>query len=156
LLFVLGLLLLVPGVGALVRTITAFTAGHSITLSLVALGVGSVPSRPVELLIALTVLALAVELGRPATTFARRFPWAMALAFGLLHGLGFAGALREVGLPAGAVPLALFSFNAGIELGQLAFVATILVVGLAARRVRGGHLPGWTDLVPAYTIGSLA
>src|SRR5262245_6027291 len=155
LLFVLGLLLLVPGVGALLRTITAFTAGHSITLSLVALGVGSLPSRPVELLIALTVLALAVELGRPATTFARRFPWAMALAFGLLHGLGFAGALREVGLPAGAVPVALFSFNAGIELGQLAFVATILVVGLAARRVRG-HLPGWADLVPAYTIGSLA
>src|SRR5262249_61876020 len=103
-------------------------------LSLVALGVGSVPSRPVELLIALTVLALAVELGRPATTFARRFPWAMALAFGLLHGLGFAGALREVGLPAGAVPLAVFCFTRAIALGQLAFVATILVLGLPAPR----------------------
>src|SRR5262249_51938927 len=82
-------------------------------------GVGSVPSRPVELLIALTVLALAVELGRPAATFARRFPWAMALAFGLLHGLGFAGALREVGLPAGAGPLALFSLHARLEAGRL-------------------------------------
>jgi hydrogenase/urease accessory protein HupE len=128
LLFVFGLLLLVSASRLLLQTITAFTLGHSLTLSAAALHLTDVPSRPIEVLIALSVLTLAVELardgGRP--TMLRRFPWAMAVAFGLLHGFGFAGALAEAGLPAGDVPLALVSFNGGIELGQLAFVGVVL------------------------------
>jgi hydrogenase/urease accessory protein HupE len=127
-LFVLGLLLLVASRRQLVQTITAFTLGHSITLSLAALQLTSVPSRPIELLIALSVLLLAVELarGREADTPLRRVPWVMAVGFGLLHGFGFAGALAEAGLPAGDIPLALLAFNLGIEVGQLAFVAVAL------------------------------
>jgi hypothetical protein len=156
LLFVFGLLLLVPALRPLVQTITAFTAGHSVTLSLAVLDVARVPQNPVEVLIAATVLALALELARPpAPTLMRRYPWAMALAFGLLHGLGFAGALREVGLPHGAIPLALFSFNAGIEIGQLLFVLVILVARqlLASRLER---LPRWARRAPIYAMGSLA
>lgn len=128
LLFVLGLLLLVPTTGLLVQTVTAFTLGHSITLAAAVLGFARVPSRPVEVLIAASVLLLAVELARGADTrtMLRRAPWLVALAFGLLHGFGFAGALAETGLPAGDVPLALVSFNLGIELGQLAFVLVLL------------------------------
>ncbi len=136
LLFVFGLLLLVSASRLLVQTITAFTLGHSITLSAAVLGVATVPSRPIEVLIAVSVLTLAVELARDprAPTLLRRFPWAMALAFGLLHGFGFAGALAEAGLPAGRIPLALVSFNAGIETGQLAFVAAALLAGACLRR----------------------
>jgi hydrogenase/urease accessory protein HupE len=137
LLFVTGLLLLVASTRLLLQTITAFTLGHSVTLSAAALGWTSVPARAIEVWIAASVLVLAVELARPAgpTTLLRRFPWAMAALFGLLHGFGFAGALREAGLPADDVPLALVSFNAGIETGQLLFVAAILAAAaLAARR----------------------
>ena len=137
LLFVFGLLLLLATTtGLLVRTITAFTLGHSITLSAAALGLTSVPSRPIEALIAVSVLALAVELARDndRLTLMRRFPWLIALGFGLLHGFGFAGALAEAGLPPGDIPLALVSFNAGIELGQLAFVATVLAAAALAAR----------------------
>ncbi len=155
LLFVFGLLLLAPAPRAVVWTVTAFTVGHSITLSLVVLGAVTVPAGPAELLIALTVLALAVELARPPGTPSRvrRWPWGMALAFGLLHGLGFAGALRETGLPMGDIPLALFAFNLGIEVGQLAFVVAILAGAFGLRRVRW---PGWARAVPVYTMGSLA
>ena len=93
------------------------------------------------MLIALSVLLLAVELARATAhgTLLRRFPWAMALLFGLAHGVGFAGALAEAGLPAGHVPLALLSFNVGIELGQIAFVATVLLIGaLLARWMPAG------------------
>jgi hydrogenase/urease accessory protein HupE len=136
LLFVLGLLLLVSASRLLVKTITAFTLGHSVTLSAAALGLATVPSRPIEVLIAVSVLTLAVELARDTDepTLLRRFPWAMAIAFGLLHGFGFAGALAEAGLPSGQIPLALVSFNAGIEMGQLAFVGTVLAAGIALRR----------------------
>jgi hydrogenase/urease accessory protein HupE len=136
LLFVFGMLLLVPRGIALLKTVTAFTLGHSITLSAAALGIAAVPSRPIELLIALSVLALAVELTGAAdrATPLRRFPWLMAAGFGLLHGFGFAGALAETGLPAGDIPVALLSFNAGIEVGQLCFVAVVLLAGAAARR----------------------
>jgi hydrogenase/urease accessory protein HupE len=154
LLFVFGLFLLCTGLKSLVQTVTAFTAGHSITLSLAALGHVSLPSGPVELLIAVSVLALAVELARdaPQRSWMRRRPWAMALVFGLLHGLGFAGALREVGLPAGEIPMALFSFNLGIEIGQLAFVLTLLALApwmqrLPVRLPRRGSV---------YVMGSLA
>jgi len=138
LLFVFGLLLLVSSTRLLLQTITAFTLGHSITLSAAVLGLAAVPQRAVEVCIALSVLLLAVELARAggAPSLLRRFPWAMALLFGLLHGFGFAGALAEAGLPPGDVPLALLSFNAGIELGQLAFVAVVwTAAGAAARRL---------------------
>lgn len=155
--FVLGLVLLVGTGGTLVKTITAFTLGHSVTLTLVVLDLLHVPSRLAELAIAITVLALATEIGRPAPAPSpmRRWPWLVAAAFGLLHGLGFAGALREVGLPAGDVPLALVGFNVGIEIGQLAFVAAILAGASVLHRLLPG-LPAWVARVPAYGIGSLA
>jgi hydrogenase/urease accessory protein HupE len=136
LLFLVGLLLLVSSRRLLVQTITAFTVGHSVTLSAAALQVASVPSRPVEVLIAGSVLALAVELARDVErpTLLRRFPWLMAVGFGLLHGFGFAGALAEAGLPAGHVPLALAAFNGGIELGQLAFVGAVLIAATGLAR----------------------
>jgi hydrogenase/urease accessory protein HupE len=149
LLFVFGLVLLVGGGRRLPGTITAFTAGHSVTLALAALGVVRVPVAPVELAIAASLFVLALDLGRPrarASAFGRR-PWAMAGAFGLLHGLGFAAALAEAGLPQGDIPLALASFNVGIELGQLAFVLALLATG----RLLGplcARLPAWV-LVPA-------
>jgi hydrogenase/urease accessory protein HupE len=158
LLFVLGLLLVAGGVRRVLGTITAFTVGHSITLTLAALGISTVPSAPVELAIALTIYVLALELARGTQrgpTLLGRFPWAMAFAFGLLHGFGFAGALREAGLPAGDVPRALFSFNVGIELGQLAFVLCMVAVGRALQGLRP-RLPAWSVRVPAYAIGSVA
>lgn len=158
LLFVTGLLLLVHGRRQLLETITAFTVGHSLTLSLAALDLIRVPSGPTELLIALSVFLLAVELAREPDappSLLRRRPWAMALAFGLLHGLGFAGALHEIGLPPGDVPLALFAFNLGIEIGQLAFVAVLLAAAALLRRLHVAW-PAWVLRIPLYTMGSLA
>lgn len=158
LLFVFGLLLLTGGTRQLLATITAFTLGHSVTLALAALQVVSVPQGPVEVVIALTIYILAVELARnvgPRATLLRRRPWAMAFGFGLLHGLGFAGALREAGLPANDVPLALLSFNLGIEVGQVAFVAVVLFAMAALRSVLE-KLPLWVHRVPVYAMGSAA
>jgi hypothetical protein len=156
LLFVLGLVLLVHGWRRLVWTVTAFTAGHSVTLALAVLGVVTIPTRPVEVLIALTIVVVAAELTRSGReTWVQRFPWAMAFTFGLLHGLGFAGALTQVGLPGDEVSLALFAFNVGIELGQLLCVTVILSVRAGLRRVPV-HWPAAVARIPAYTIGSLA
>jgi hydrogenase/urease accessory protein HupE len=159
LLFVFGLLLLAAGPRALVATVTAFTLGHSVTLTLAALDVARVPAAPVEVLIAFSIFVLAVELARPApstdATAMRRRPWLMALCFGFLHGLGFAGTLRAAGLPAQAIPLALLGFNVGIELGQLAFVLTVLALTPAARPALR-RLPPWTRVLPIYAMGSLA
>jgi len=158
LLFVFGLLLLATSTRLLIETITAFTVGHSITLSLAALGFAEVPSGPVEVLIAFSIFVLAVELARgPRTspTLLRRFPWVMAFGFGLLHGLGFAGALREIGLPPDDIPLSLFSFNVGIEAGQLAFVFVVLIAGFALRRGLE-RLPAWSERIPIYGIGCLS
>ena len=121
LLFVLCLLLLVKSLRQLLATITAFTLAHSITLAAATLGFIHVPTAPVEATIALSIVFLASELvrgeaGRGAVT--RSYPWLVAFSFGLLHGLGFAGALAEVGLPQGEIPLALFAFNVGVELGS--------------------------------------
>ena len=158
LLFVLALLILVRGGRRLVWTITAFTVAHSLTLTLATLGLVSVPVAPVEATIALSIAFVAGEIvhgarGRPGVT--SRAPWIVAFAFGLLHGLGFASALGEVGLPHGAIPLALACFNVGVELGQLAFVAAAFAVALAVRRA-GVTPPRWAELVPAYAIGPLA
>jgi len=158
LLFVFGLVLLVFGYRQLFWTITAFTAGHSVTLALAVLGVVTVPSNPVEILIALTILILAVELTRAGgghETLIQRFPWAMAFTFGLLHGLGFAGDLTEIGLPANEVPLALAMFNIGIEVGQLLWVVVILALAAVLRLV-WAPLPTAVRKIPSYVIGSLA
>jgi len=131
LLFVLALVLLVGWGRSLAWTITAFTAGHSVTLALASLGLVHVPQAPIEAAIALSIYFLAVELTNAylgQQTLTQKAPWAVAAGFGLLHGLGFAGALAEVGLPTAEIPLALFSFNVGIELGQLAFVGAVLLV----------------------------
>lgn len=163
LLFVLGLVLLIDGRRRLVATVTAFTAGHSITLALAALGVVHVPQGPTEAAIALSIAILAVELTRARGTDSRprrspwaRSPWALAALFGLLHGLGFAGALGEIGLPEREIPAALLSFNLGIELGQLAFVAVVLAAGALVGRL---ERPSWRPalaLAPAYLVGTLA
>jgi hydrogenase/urease accessory protein HupE len=158
LLFVFGLLLLATSLRLLLETITAFTVGHSFTLTLASLGLANFPQGPVEVLIAASILVLAVELARgrgARPTLIRRYPWIMAFLFGLLHGLGFAGALREVGLPADDLPLALFSFNVGIELGQIAFVAAVLALGFLLRRALARR-PAWADLVPVYAMGCLS
>jgi hydrogenase/urease accessory protein HupE len=155
LLFVLGLLLLVRGRRRLLWTVTAFTAGHSVTLSLAVMGVVRIPPRPIEVLIALSILVLALELARPPEErrLGRR-PWRMAFTFGLLHGLGFAGALAQVGLPPRDIPFSLASFNLGIEIGQVAF----LVVALMALRLWSARPlvdERWARALPAYVIGSL-
>ena len=127
-----------------------------IQLSLAALGYTNLPSGPIEVLIAASVLALAVELARDTEkeTLMRRYPWPMALLFGLLHGMGFAGALREVGLPQGEIPMALFSFNVGIELGQLVFV---LALGIGAAILHRISLPiPLPRRAAVYIMGSLA
>lgn len=158
LLFVLALLLITRGAWRLVKTVTAFTVAHSITLALAALGFIHVPQRPVEAVIALSIVFVAAEILRARAGhegIAARAPWIVAFTFGLLHGFGFAGALAATGLPEGHIPLALLFFNAGVELGQLLFIAAVLsFIGLI-RRVQF-RLPSWTGLVPPYAIGSVA
>jgi hydrogenase/urease accessory protein HupE len=157
LLFVLALIIITTGVSRIVKTITAFTCAHSITLSLASLGYVHVPGPPVEAVIALSIVFLAREILRTIdgeATLTSRRPWLVAFTFGLLHGLGFAGALAEIGLPQRAIPLALATFNIGVELGQLAFVGVVLVaIRLLALK------PGWSSparkLAP-YAIGSVS
>lgn len=158
LLFVLALLLITHGGWKLVKTVTAFTVAHSITLALAALGFVHVPQAPVEAVIALSIVFVATEIlyaqrGREGIT--ARMPWLVAFTFGLLHGFGFAGALTEIGLPQGQIPLALLFFNVGVEIGQLVFVAAALSVIVLVRRIRF-DFPGWAARVPPYAIGSLA
>ena len=158
LLFVLALLLLVRNLRTLVKTITAFTAAHSITLAAAALGWAQAPQTPVEALIALSIAFAAAEAVRDRRGRAgllRRAPWIAALALGLLHGFGFGGALREIGLPQSDVPLALLTFNLGIEAGQLLFVAAVLVLTGAAGRLTSVRVPHWRAGL-AYAIGSVA
>lgn len=136
LLFVIALLLLVQGGWAVVKAATSFTLAHTITLVAVTLGYAGLPQRPVEALIALSIVFLAVELTRTDhQTWTRRWPWLVAFAFGLLHGFGFAGALREIGLPEGEVPTALLAFNLGVEAGQLLVIAAVLLLRAAVRRL---------------------
>jgi hypothetical protein len=156
LLFVFGLLLLVGWNVRLVWTITAFTVGHSITLSLVTLGFFDYPVALVEFLIAVSIFALALELARKeGAGLFRRYPWWLAGGFGLLHGMGFAGALAEVGLPQSELPLALLFFNIGIELGQLAFIAVVMGSWVLLKRLPLGPVKRW-EPVPVYALGSLS
>jgi hypothetical protein len=157
LLFVLGLILLVHSWSSLIKTITAFTAAHSVALALAVFGVIHVPPAPVEALIAGSIVLVALELARPRDappTVTRRFPWAVAFAFGLLHGLGFAGALREIGLPPDQIPVSLLGFNLGVEAGQLMFVAALVVPLTLLRRMTRGWMP--VRLITAYAIGAVA
>ncbi|WP_078084472.1 HupE/UreJ family protein [Microbulbifer mangrovi] len=168
LLFVLALVVLVSGGRQLIATITAFTLAHSITLALAVLGVVSVPQAPVEAVIALSIVFLATEIlhkleGRK--TLAIRMPWVVAFAFGLLHGLGFAGALSEIGVPEHAIPLSLGLFNVGVEAGQLAFIAGVCGLMFLLRRVKpvqlweirtGTSATTASALPVAYIVGGLS
>jgi hydrogenase/urease accessory protein HupE len=162
LLFVLALVLLVPGTRRLLLTITAFTAAHSLTLAGATLGWVHVPGPPVEASIALSIVFVASEIvhtrqGRYSVT--QQYPWVVAFTFGLLHGFGFAGALAEVGLPQSSIPIALLFFNVGVEIGQLVFVGAVLAVlavgWRVGQRLRLGQ-PAWLWRIAPYAIGALA
>ncbi|PKA45553.1 hypothetical protein CWR43_00525 [Rhizobium sullae] len=158
LLFVLALLLLIRDRWSLVKTITAFTIAHSITLAGASLGYFSLPQKPVEATIALSIAFVASELikMKPGERrLSESYPWVVAFAFGLLHGFGFAGALMEIGLPQSDVPLSLLTFNLGVEAGQLIFVAAALVVLRAAGAV-GAIQPAPARRFGAYSIGTAA
>ncbi len=165
LLFVFALLVLIQTPWRLVGAITAFTVAHSITLAAATLGFITLPSPPVEAVIALSIVLLAVEIlrrGRVKNQLAERFPWVVSFLFGLLHGLGFAGALSEIGLPPGDIPVALLAFNIGVEAGQLTFVFGVMVAYGAMRLIwpkvvnflRAPGAPG--TLVMGYGIGAVS
>ena len=173
LLFVLALLFLVRDWPRLIGTVTAFTLAHSLTLAAATLGWIQVSQAPVEAAIALSILFVAAEVlharqGQPG--LAARMPWVVAFVFGLLHGFGFAGALREVGLPEHAIPWALAFFNIGVEAGQLLFIAVFFGLvwvwsKLLPVRVAVGHqrttsaawgTVGKLSLPAAYVIGTLS
>jgi len=156
--FVLALLLIVSGVKRLLITVTSFTLAHSITLAAATLGVMWVPGPPVEAVIALSILFLASELvkvNRGMSSLTAQYPWVVAFVFGLLHGFGFAGALSDIGLPQQEVALALLTFNVGVELGQLLFIAAVVAVFFVIRKLRI-EWPQWAHQIPAYGIGSIA
>ena len=166
LMFVFGLLLLVGGGARLIWTITAFTVGHSITLAVVTIGVFTYPVALVEFVIALSIFLVALELAQKRnadtqsyfdrfTGLFEKYPWWLAGGFGLLHGMGFAGALAEIGLPQNNVPLALFAFNVGIEMGQIAFVLLMLVIWRFARQFITVE-PARLLPVPVYILGGLS
>jgi hypothetical protein len=173
-LFIVCLMLLVAGTRSLVFTITAFTCGHALTLSIATVGWIRAPAGWIELLIASSIVVLAAELaagrsgarGVARRSLLRRHPWTMAFGFGLLHGLGFASALAEIGLPGSEIALALFSFNLGIELGQIFLVGALVIAAavLTIARSQGPIEVMWTRLTASrlprravvYTVGTLA
>jgi hydrogenase/urease accessory protein HupE len=160
--FVLGLMLLVGINWQLLKAVTAFTVAHSITLGLAALGYVHLPSAVIESLVAMSILFLAVELVRARRgeqSLTVRLPWLIAFTFGLLHGLAFAGALAEVGLPPHEIPLALFLFNVGVETGQILFIMAAAAVVWTVRQLSAGAPRWWREwrgeLAP-YAIGTFA
>lgn len=158
LLFVLALLLIVGDWRKLFWTITAFTIAHSITLAMATLGVVNVPGPPVEAIIALSIVFVGAEIlrgrqGNPGLT--AQWPWIVSFTFGLLHGFGFAGALSEVGLPQSSIPLALLTFNLGVEAGQLLFVGIAIAIYAILHRIPI-RTPEWAFRLPAYAIGGVA
>jgi len=165
LLFVLALILITRGGWTLVKTVTAFTVSHSITLSLAALGYVHVPQRPVEAAIALSIVFVAAEILRQRqgrVGIAARAPWIVALTFGLMHGLGFAGGLSEAGLPAGHIPTALLFFSIGVEAGHFLFIGAVLSLMALGQRAAARLTPfsvrqsAVIQLLPPYAIGSVA
>ena len=157
LLFVLGLLLIVADRWMLVKTITAFTVAHSITLAIATLGYASAPAAPLNAVIALSILFLGPEIvrhWRGETSFTIRHPWVVAFAFGLLHGFGFASGLTAMGLPKAEIPFALLLFNVGVEIGQLAFVALVFLLMRAFGKLQI-RWPRWAQVLPGYVVGSV-
>jgi hydrogenase/urease accessory protein HupE len=158
LLFVVALVLLLSGFRTIAWAVTAFTVAHSVTLVGTTLGLMGLPQRPVEAIIALSIVFLAVEIvkkkeGEPRLS--ERIPWVVAFLFGLLHGFGFAGALKEIGLPESDVPTALLTFNLGVEAGQLLIVTATMIALYALRTAR----PDWARpavRVSGYAIGAIA
>jgi hydrogenase/urease accessory protein HupE len=162
LMFVLALLIMVNGARRLVITVSAFTLAHSLTLVGATLGLVRIPGPPVEAAIALSIMFVASEIMHSRSEnqgLTEKYPWVVAFIFGLLHGLGFAGALAQIGLPQSAIPLALLFFNVGVEFGQLFFIAcvfSIIALGrVITRRIRMEQ-PAWISNVPPYIIGSAA
>jgi hydrogenase/urease accessory protein HupE len=156
-LFVLGLLLIVKDRWMLLKTVTAFTVAHSITLAIATFGYAEAPVLPLNAAIALSILFLGPEIVRSwrgETSFTISHPWVVAFAFGLLHGFGFASALTSAGLPRSELPLALVSFNVGVELGQLGFIGLILALERSFR-ILEVRWPRWAQALPGYTVGSL-
>ena len=158
LLFVLGLLLLVSGTKPLIQTITAFTIAHSITLGAATFNLIQVPQAPVEAVIALSIVFLAREylmIQKGVKSLTAQYPWVVAFSFGLLHGFGFAGVLSEIGFPQRDVPLALLTFNIGVELGQLIFIGIVIFFWKAVQEMRL-PLPTWFGKLLPYSMGSIA
>jgi len=157
LLFVLGLLLIVEDRFMLIKTITSFTLAHSMTLAIATLGYASAPVVPLNAAIALSILFLGPEIVRSwrgETSFTIRHPWVVAFSFGLLHGFGFASGLTAMGLPRTEIPLALLLFNVGVELGQLMFVALVLLMERSFRTLEI-RWPRWAQMLPGYAVGTL-
>lgn len=159
LLFVFALLLIVKNMRRLLWTVTAFTLAHSLTMAVSTLGIVQIPQAPVEAIIALSILFLAMEIihekqGKVGLT--SLYPWIIAFIFGLLHGFGFAGALAEIGLPQQAVTLALVFFNIGVELGQLMFVATVVLMVLILQRLTSPALLDKLQTAVVYMIGGVS
>jgi hydrogenase/urease accessory protein HupE len=157
LLFVLALIILAQGKWKIIKTVTAFTIAHSITLSLASLGLVYIPGAPVEAVIALSIVFLALEIlqvQKGKATLTSQKPWLVAFSFGLLHGFGFAGALTDIGIPQQAIPWALAFFNVGVELGQLAFVVVVLAGMTLMQKMKISTPKG--NQILAYGIGSIA
>lgn len=158
LLFVFVLVLIVSDWRRLVATITSFTVAHTLTLAASTLGLLSIPGPPVEAVVALSVMFLASELVKMTQgkeTLTVRAPWRVAFIFGLLHGLGFAGALAELGLPKNDITVALFMFNVGVEIGQLLFVAVVLSLTWAIKQLNQ-EWPLRIRQPAAYGVGTIA
>ena len=158
LLFVLALLIITRGGWRLVKTVTAFTISHSLTLTAATLGWVHIPPPPVEAVIALSIVFVAAEIKRQqrgVEGITARAPWLVAFTFGLMHGLGFAGGLSEAGLPARHIPSALLFFSIGVETGHFLFIGVVLAFIALLRRIRI-PLPRWAGLVPPYAIGATA
>jgi len=159
LLFVLALIIITRGGWKLAKTVTAFTVSHSVTLTAATLGFVHVWQKPVEAIIALSIVFVAAEIlhgrqGRLAIT--ARAPWIVALTFGLLHGLGFAGGLSDAGLPQAHIPLALFFFSLGVEAGHFLFIGAVLAAIFLLVQHPKVTAPRWARLVPPYAIGGIA
>lgn len=162
LMFVLALLILIKGTHRLVITVTSFTLAHSLTLACATLGLVTIPGPPVEAAIALSIMFVASEIihGRSGNAgLTEKYPWVVAFIFGLLHGLGFADALAQIGLPQSAIPIALLFFNVGVETGQIFFIVCVFLIILIGKEIISHcntQKMRWLSNVPPYFIGSVA
>ena len=157
-LFVIGLLFFITRLATLLKTVTAFTVAHSITLALSSLNIINLSPAPVEAVIALSILCLVIErlrVDKGEVSLMQTMPWLIAFVFGLLHGFGFAGALRDIGLPEESLGWALLLFNIGVEVGQLVVIAVVLLLVAMIKRV-SVVIPRWMELAPVMGMGVIA